>query len=765
MRTNSTINAASPQKLFFKPLPFFTLLIYTISSLFFSTAAFGQDGNCATNNCVSGDIQVKEVKLVQKTGPGTYADLPKSCNSANQVFNVSLKVTFDVTSQTRYGFLITGDIYFNGTVKKGSIAQCDPGTFTQGLHTIYVDKYLNGTQITWTCGEKIELKSTYTAWNNAATSKSNPSICTYYNPTTGAVTANNCKTIAPKCRYYGPNESFLIIAPLSAILDMPDPVCGTNNEAYRTYTFNGSASGGFLNPGGSYTYKWYINGNLQSNTTTTLTYTPTTGDPFTIKFEAYDQATPTPTKSTAERTITTPATCCVPSTGTVSANKDINNTCPGTKVTLSASGGTKGTNAKYVWYTGGCGIENSGTKAGEGESIEVSPTITTTYYVRLEGDCGKTACASVKVDVKTASTAPTTTSVTGDKYCSGDDSKATIKVTNGSLGTGAKWVWYTGGCGIENSGTKAGEGESIEVSPTITTTYYVRAEGEGDCATTTCATAVVAVYQYLPKPVATPTDPTCKTAGQVEITEATYDATVTYKLMNSDHTYTAVNGLFSSVASGSYTLTASKTGYCSTNGDNVEVKDAPTAPDKPVVGVKTEASCSSSSIVLEVKSPLGTDFEYSNNGGDWQTDVLFTIKAGAGYSIKARRIKPNTDCESDVATCAGEQAKIIGSLGSTRERTYDVEVNLDPQTRATAAPNPFNDRIRFSVKSSVSGQGALELYNMLGQKVKTVYQGYVTAGQTNSIEYFVPSTQRANLIYVFRVGNQQTSGKLVNVKQ
>jgi hypothetical protein len=68
------------------------------------------------------------------------------------------------------------------------------------------------------------------------------------------------------------------------------------------------------------------------------------------------------------------------------------------------------------------------------------------------------------------------------------------------------------------------------------------------------------------------------------------------------------------------------------------------------------------------------------------------------------------------------------------------------------------------LKSGVSGQGSLELYNTLGQKVKTVFQGYVNANQLQTIEYAVPNSQRSNLIYVFRVGNEQTTGKLIGLK-
>jgi hypothetical protein len=52
----------------------------------------------------------------------------------------------------------------------------------------------------------------------------------------------------------------------------------------------------------------------------------------------------------------------------------------------------------------------------------------------------------------------------------------------------------------------------------------------------------------------------------------------------------------------------------------------------------------------------------------------------------------------------------------------------------------------------------------MGQKVATVFQGYVQKGQVQTIDYNVPGAQRTNLIYLFRVGDQRVSGKLIGLK-
>jgi hypothetical protein len=61
----------------------------------------------------------------------------------------------------------------------------------------------------------------------------------------------------------------------------------------------------------------------------------------------------------------------------------------------------------------------------------------------------------------------------------------TLSVVGGSLGTGATWKWYKTSCG----GTAIGTGASINVSQTVATTYFVRAEGT--CGMTDCKSITI----------------------------------------------------------------------------------------------------------------------------------------------------------------------------------------------------------------------------------------------------------------------------------
>jgi hypothetical protein len=76
-----------------------------------------------------------------------------------------------------------------------------------------------------------------------------------------------------------------------------------------------------------------------------------------------------------------------------SVKRNKNNICPGESVVLTKFGGTLGSGASWVWREGSC----TGTIVGTGNSITVSPTVNTTYYVGAEGDCNKTLCLPITV--------------------------------------------------------------------------------------------------------------------------------------------------------------------------------------------------------------------------------------------------------------------------------------------------------------------------------------------------------------------------------
>ena len=97
---------------------------------------------------------------------------------------------------------------------------------------------------------------------------------------------------------------------------------------------------------------------------------------------------------------------------------------------------------------------------------------------------------------------------------------------------------------------------------------------------------------------------------------------------------------------------------------------------------------------------------------------------------------------------------------STARRATPVTESFDQLTVA-AYPNPYTDVVKFTIESNISGQAQLEVVNMIGQRVATVYNGMVQANKSHVVEYRVPPTAQQNLIYILRLGGKQVTGKLM----
>jgi subtilisin-like proprotein convertase family protein len=116
--------------------------------------------------------------------------------------------------------------------------------------------------------------------------------------------------------------------------------------------------------------------------TTTVTYTAT---------DVYNNQT----TCSFNVTVVTPSVAA----DTITSNRDYNNICLGENITLTIGGGILGQGGQWKWYTGSCG----GTQVGTGNTLTVNPTVTTTYYVRAQGQCNTTACKSITVVVSSSS--------------------------------------------------------------------------------------------------------------------------------------------------------------------------------------------------------------------------------------------------------------------------------------------------------------------------------------------------------------------------
>ena len=258
-----------------------------------------------------------------------------------------------------------------------------------------------------------------------------------------------------------------------------------------------SVTGGTLGTGAA--WKWYTDAACSTpvptnNTGSPLTVTPSGTTTYYVRAEG------TCGNSAAANVVVTVNSSSTAPTG---ASANPTSVCSGGTSSLSINGGTLGTGAAWKWYT------NSACTApvpsnNTGTPLTVTPSTTTTYYVRAEGTCGNSAAVNVVVTVNSSSTAPTGASANPTSVCSGGTSS--LSITGGTLGTGAAWKWYTNSA-CSTPVPSNNTGTPLTVTPSTTTTYYVRAEGT--CGNSATASTTVSVNSSSTMPNITTPQPIC----------------------------------------------------------------------------------------------------------------------------------------------------------------------------------------------------------------------------------------------------------------
>ena len=132
------------------------------------------------------------------------------------------------------------------------------------------------------------------------------------------------------------------------------------------------------------------------------------------------------------------------------------------------------------------------------------------------------------------------------------------------------------------------------------------------------------------------------------------------------------------------------------------------------------------------------------------------LTVGKGYRVTETT---SSGCVSAPTAC-GDFSSVTGAVTQVQQVK---PIETQSELAMKAYPNPFNDKVKFVVNSSTQGNGSLEIYDVLGQKVKTIYQGHINAGN-QIFEMSMPAKQRSTFIYVLKVGDKQVTGKLLQLE-
>jgi hypothetical protein len=204
---------------------------------------------------------------------------------------------------------------------------------------------------------------------------------------------------------------------------------------------------------------------------------------------------------------TTVSVSCTPiAFGGVTAQPSTINVGQSSSISVATSGGGPFT---FQWFRGSIGDASNPIQGATGFNTLVSPTTSTSYWVRVTAPCGSQD-GGVTVFVN----APCTqSSITTNPAFVTIAPGASTTLTVVAAGTAPiSYQWYTGTSGNTGNPIPNATTASITVSPTVTTSYWVRVSNSCNQTGNNSTTALVTVSAACPAPTIT-TQPASVSAG------------------------------------------------------------------------------------------------------------------------------------------------------------------------------------------------------------------------------------------------------------
>jgi len=676
--------------------------------LFFYSAIVAQTTTTfpSSNSCTSKDLELVGAAI-------TGGDACNSCEPNTKVTRTLTLSINNTTKSTRTSFAFWGTLVRTsaaGVVTRSPISGCN-GPIERGIVN-----HIDYGEVTYDCGDAIKITDLFLAWTDA----SDKSACATI----------NSATINPKC---GTLPEITVNAGVGGSFTSTNVTCfGSAGGAINLSPFGGA---------GPYTYSWSgSNGGVVPATQAAAEdLTGLVAGTYTVRI--------TDTKRCyADKIITISGPAAGLTLGTCS------------KTDVSCFGGSNGSlTAGDV--TNALGIIRYSWKNAAGTIVGTTPVVNNrsvgTYTLTVSDDCTSRTC-TVTIGGPAAGLSLGTCTKT-NVSCSGGDGTVSAGAVGNARGT-VNYVW--------KNAANAIVGNTATVNNLGAGTYTLTVSD--DCSSQTCSVTVGAPPAITTPAASVTQQPTCNTgSGIVSVTNP--DANTTYTLVSGGTIrYTSTDGIFNGVVPGSYSIVGS-TGICSATGNSVTVNQQPSTPGVPHIVISKFPDCSSAEGTLLVKlnatTDYSSDYEFSSDGTNFVNSNEFSFTAGQGYTIYVRT--KGTDCVSS-SICQGQNGLRTSSTTANRgsqpvAKVADV-IETEQELKVLAYPNPFNEKINFVISSPVAGQGSLEIYNALGQKIKNVYSGHITRGKQN-FELKLPLRQTANLIYVLRVGDQRISGKILQLNR
>ncbi|RYY89501.1 MAG: T9SS type A sorting domain-containing protein [Chitinophagaceae bacterium] len=382
-----------------------------------------------------------------------------------------------------------------------------------------------------------------------------------------------------------------------------------------------------------------------SASNSSISVTPTAAGPYTYTVTASISGSSCTSSNTVSLTVVTPSVA--PSILNSSATGTV---CPGTNVILTQTGGSLGQGAYWQWYSdAGFTQAIGGQLSSANAQLTVSPSATTSYYLRAEGGvapCPANFAAASPVTVTVYAASVSGTLASAQSLCSGATPAAlTLTGSNGSI----QWQSATDAAftqNIVNYGSNASTLTGAEIGA-LSASTYVRAivtNGTG-CASATSNSILLTVNNYPATFNVLGTATYCDGNGST-VTLSGSQSGVSYQLKkNGSDQGSPVTGTGAAISfgvqpAGTYTVAATNTSGCSIDMSGSAVLSA-VGPFSAQISAQNSILCSAGNFttIYITNGPANGSVTVTTNGGNAQT---YSLNGSGSYLFQTGVLNANS---------------------------------------------------------------------------------------------------------------------------
>jgi hypothetical protein len=220
------------------------------------------------------------------------------------------------------------------------------------------------------------------------------------------------------------------------------------------------------------TYQWYIGiapstaTPIAGATSTSVMVSPSVTTKYWVRVTAC-------TTNADSRTATVTVTCVAPSAPVPNASPSTIAFGQSSTLTETPTGSGPFT---YQWYMGTSPSTANPINGATSSSVQVSPTVTTSYWVAVTGQCAPVSNSPTATVTVTPCVPPTagTPNANPPSVATGQSSTLSISPSGTSPFT---YQWFIGNSGVTTSPIAGATNFFVSVNPSVTTSYWVRVTG------------------------------------------------------------------------------------------------------------------------------------------------------------------------------------------------------------------------------------------------------------------------------------------------